>query len=165
MKVTCLAAACFIFWLFNSNVFFSFLRLWHTCAHFHPKRGSKKDAATKNAHILLENIILKLHFQHEGHVDTILLSYIQSIYREFLLFQFFSHGIRTHIPIITGVQNKCITRRKTVIFFFKMLFLKLCLFEMKVNRMPVTWYISWLFTANVVFFSFVVVVSVCTFPS
>ena len=118
----------------NWECLFSVLRLWHTYPYSRPKSASKKDTfAAKNDHILL---IMKVYFQHEVHVDIILLSYILTIYREFLLFQFFSRDIPTHITIITGVQNKHITRRKTVIFFSKMLFLKLP-FESKVNRMPI----------------------------
>ena len=121
-------------WLLTENGFFSVLKLWHTYPYSRPKRASKKDIlAAKNDHLLL---IMKVYFQHEVQVDIILLSYILTIYCEFLLFQFFSLCKPTHITIITGVQNKHITRRKTVIFFSKMLFLKLP-FESKVNRMPI----------------------------
>ena len=44
-----------------------------------------------------KNVVLKLHSQHEGHVDAIFLIYILTINRESLLCQFFSRDIRTHI--------------------------------------------------------------------
>ena len=43
IKVTCMPIACFIFWVFFVNAFFSVLTFWHTYAHFRSNNGSKKD--------------------------------------------------------------------------------------------------------------------------
>ena len=40
----------------------------------------------KNGHtLLLKNVVLNLHFLHEGHVDVIFLIYILTVHRESLL--------------------------------------------------------------------------------
>ena len=98
------------------------------CVNISIIRGVQKRTDTlraKNDPILLKSMLLELHFQHENHVDTILSSSVLIIYREFLLFQFFSRGICTHISIITGVQNWRVTRRKEQLFSFK----KCCLWN------------------------------------
>ena len=41
MKVTCMPVACFIFWFFSVNAFFSVLILWHKYTLFLSNRGSK----------------------------------------------------------------------------------------------------------------------------
>ena len=92
------------------------------CVNIPIIRGVQKRTDTlwaKNNHILLKSILLELHFQHENHVDSILLSYFLIIYREFLLFQFLSRSICTHISIIRGVQNRRVTRGKEQLFSFK----------------------------------------------
>ena len=59
-----------------------------------------------------KDVLLKLNFQAEGHLDTYVLIYILTIYRECVLFQLFNHGIRMHIPILTGVQKRHISGLK-----------------------------------------------------
>ena len=58
----------------------------------------------KNGSNLIKNKLLKLNFEDEGHLDVDVLIYILTIYRECLLFQFFSHGISMYIAILTEVQ-------------------------------------------------------------
>ena len=70
------------------------------------------DSGWKNGHIFLKNVLLKLNFQHDGQLNSNCLIYILTFYREFLGFQFFTRAIRTHVPILTVVQNACISRRK-----------------------------------------------------
>ena len=45
------------------------------------------------------------------------LYYILSIYRKFLLSQFFSSGIRMHIAILRGVQNERISKNQKKFHF------------------------------------------------
>ena len=59
----------------------------------------------KNGHIFRKNILLKLNFQGEGNLDVHFLIYFLIIYREWVLFQLFSRGIRMHISILTWVQK------------------------------------------------------------
>ena len=69
MKITCMAIACFIFWVFTVMPSFSVLMLWHTFAHCHPNSGSKTTQyRLKNVYILLKSVLLKLSFQDEGHL-------------------------------------------------------------------------------------------------
>ena len=70
---------------------------------------------------------LKLFFHHEGHFYVNCLFYIPTIYLKYLLFQFFSYGIRMHISILTGVENGHISRLKESVFCQKMFLLKLLL--------------------------------------
>ena len=49
---------------------------------------------------------LKLNFQFEGHTNANCFFYVFAIKSKSLLFQFLSRGIRTHIAILTGVQNE-----------------------------------------------------------
>ena len=53
----------------------------------------------------LKNVLLKLDFQGEGNLYANFLFYNLSFSLKCLLFQFFSRGIRMHIPIRTGVQK------------------------------------------------------------
>ena len=62
---------------------------------------------------------LKLFFHHEGHFYVNCLFYIPTIYLKYLLFQFFSYGIRMHISILTGVENGHISRLKESVFLPK----------------------------------------------
>ena len=66
----------------------------------------------KNYHILLKDAVLKRNFKDECHLDANFLICILTNYREFHCFQFFSRSIRTHIPILTVVQNARIRRLK-----------------------------------------------------
>ena len=89
-------------------------------AHSHPNRGSKcMFKLLKNGHILIKNVLLKINFQDEGHLDANFLIYILTIYCECLLFQFFNRDVRMHIPVLTGVQNGYISRRKKQSYFAK----------------------------------------------
>ena len=45
-----------------------------------------------------KNVLLEHNFQVEGHFEGHLLIYILTIYRECVLFQLFSRGIRMHSP-------------------------------------------------------------------
>ena len=72
------------------------LKLWHTYAYSHPNRGLKcTQMLIKNGCILRKNVVLKINYQNEGHLDVNFLIYMVTIYGEYLLFQFFSRGIRT----------------------------------------------------------------------
>ena len=55
---------------------------------------------------------LKLLFHHEGHLYASCLFYIPTIDPKNLVFQFFSRGIRKHIPIQAGVQDGPTSLRK-----------------------------------------------------
>ena len=116
----------------------------------------------KHGHILLKNVLLKLHFQHEGHVD-VLLSYILTIYCIVPLFRFLSRGISIHVPIITGVQNRRITRQKNSHILQKKCCFWSSFFKMKVTCMLITYLMFWLFTVNALLFSSLVVTNVFTF--
>ena len=63
----------------------------------------------RNVPILIKTLLLKLIFQNEGH-----LFYILSVYCKFLLFQFLNSGIRMHIPILAGVQDKRISKNAKI---------------------------------------------------
>ena len=63
--------------------------------------------------------LLNLLFHKEGHLYANCLLYIPTIYRKCHLFQFFSRGIRMHIPILTGVQNGRTSLRKNGDIFIK----------------------------------------------
>ena len=69
---------------------------------------------------------LKLLFREEGHLYGQCLFHIPTIYLKCLLFQFFSRGIRMHIPILTGVQNGHISRLKDSVFFAKNVLFEAC---------------------------------------
>ena len=105
-----------------------------------------------------------INYQNEGHLDVNFLIYILTIYGEYLMFQFFSRGIRTHIAILTGVQNGRISRQKTIIFCKKMFFLKL-ISEVKVTCIPVFYFIFSPFTLLAYSFRTLLVAYSCTFPS
>ena len=60
----------------------------------------------ENGQILIKNLLWKLLFQDEGHLNGNCLFYILVIYCKDLFLQFLSRSIRIHIPILTGVQNK-----------------------------------------------------------
>ena len=54
----------------------------------------------KNGCILSKNVVLKINYQNEGLLDVNFLIYMLTIYGEYLLFQFFSRGIRTYIAFL-----------------------------------------------------------------
>ena len=69
---------------------------------------------------------MRLYLCNEGHLYAKCLLDILIIYLKFHLLHFFDRGIRMQIPILTGVQNGRISRRKDSVFLLKkMLFLKL----------------------------------------
>ena len=68
----------------------------------------------ENGQILIKNLLLKLLFQDEGRFYGNFLFYILSIYCKCLLFQFLSRGRRMHIPILTRVQNKRISKNAKI---------------------------------------------------
>ena len=104
MMVTCMLIASFRSHHLPQALSFSVLRLWHTCADSHPNKGFEKGHIS-DLNIFAKNILLKLNFKDEGHVDANFLIYILTIYREFLRFQFFSRLIRMHTLTLTVVQN------------------------------------------------------------
>ena len=108
---------------------------------------------------------LKLLFREEGHLYGQCLFYIPTIYPKCLLFQFFSRGIRMHIPILTGVQNGHISRLKDSVFLVKKCSFWSFFNLMKITCMPIAYFIFWLFILNAILFSSLVVAYVCTFPS
>ena len=120
---------------------FSALRLWHTYAHLHPNKGSKKMyLQLKHGHILLINVLLKINFEyeciptscfsfslfslgaffsilkcwhrHDGHFYAYCLLYIFTICNKCLLFQFLGCGMGMQILILTRVQKKRINSWK-----------------------------------------------------
>ena len=74
-------------------------------------------------------VFLKLIFRDESHFYANCLFYILTFYRQCLRFQFFNDGLHMHISILTGVQNQRISPQKTVIFCWKMFFLKLIFWD------------------------------------
>ena len=81
---------------------FLVLKLPHTYAGPHPNRGLKKDIlAAKKAHVLLKNVLFKLNFQDEGHLDS-----------NFLIYILTNHCVN---PILTGFQKGHISGTKVLI--------------------------------------------------
>ena len=60
----------------------------------------------------MANVLLKISFEDEGHLDASLWIYILTIHHEFLLFQFFTRDMRMYIAILTEVQNERISCQK-----------------------------------------------------
>ena len=60
----------------------------------------------KNGSIFIKNVLLRINFQDESHLDAIFLIYILTIYDECVIFQLFIRGIRIPNIILTGVQNE-----------------------------------------------------------
>ena len=105
---------------------FLVLRLQHTQAGTHPNRSLKKDTlAAKNGYVLLKNILFKLNFQDEGHLDSNFLIDILTTHRECLLFQFLSRDICMDIATLTGVQKEHINSYKAPHNFLKNVLQKL----------------------------------------
>ena len=69
---------------------------------------------------------LKLFIRHGGHLYVSGLSYIPTVYLKCVLFQFFSFGMRMQVPILTGVQNGCISRLKDSVFLLENVRLEDC---------------------------------------
>ena len=87
----------------------------------HPHSGSKRSHyRLQDGHILRKNVPLKLDFQKEGQLYANWLFYIFTIYYKCPLFQFFSHGICMHLPILTGIQKRRINDSKMVTFYKKL---------------------------------------------
>ena len=106
MKITFMSVASFIFWVFTVMPSFSVLMLWHTFAHYHPNSGSRRTHyRLKNGYILLKNVLLKPSFQDESQLHGNCLFYILYFCLKFLLFHFFSCGIRMHISILIEFQK------------------------------------------------------------
>ena len=75
-----------------------------------------------NDHTLQKNVLLKLNFQGEGHLDACFFIYILTIYRKCVLFRLLSRGIRAHISILTVIQKRHITVEKWSYFTKKCTF-------------------------------------------
>ena len=63
-----------------------------------------------------KKFFLRLCFRDEGPFYAIFLFDIFTIYAKCHLFQFFSRGIRMHIPILIGVQNEPESHIKDIAF-------------------------------------------------
>ena len=50
-------------------------------------------------------LILRLISQDEGHLYANFSLFILTIYRKFLLVEFFGRGLRMHLPILTDFQK------------------------------------------------------------
>ena len=59
----------------------------------------------KKSHILLKSLLLKLNFQDEGHLYVICVFAILFLCFKCLFSQFFSHGMRKCISILTKAQK------------------------------------------------------------
>ena len=82
----------------------------------------------KNGHILLKKLFFRrFFFRDEGDLYANSLFDVLTIYPKCYLMQFFSRGIRKHIPILTGFQNGQMNLRKKSCFAKKYFFLK-CIF-------------------------------------
>ena len=112
---------------FSADCFFFILAIYHKCFLFQflgcgirmqipILTGVHKGCISswKYDYISHKNVLLmKTNFQHEGRLYVNFLCYILSCCFKCLLFEFLSRGIRTHIPIETGVLNGEISRWKT----------------------------------------------------
>ena len=67
----------------------------------------------KSPHNLLQNVLLKLYYQHEGHWYGNSLFHIPTIYREFVLFQFLCCGLCLQILILKKAQKRQTSDQKT----------------------------------------------------
>ena len=116
------------FSLFALNAFlFSVLKLWHTYAHSNPNRCSKwahKSPKKKSYFVKKTFFFLRFFFRDEGDLYANSLFDVLTIYPKCYLLQFFSRGIRKHIPILTGFQNGRMNLRKKSCFAKKYFFLK-----------------------------------------
>ena len=116
-----MAIACFIFWLFTIDAFF--FQFWgcgirmHICILTRVQKG--RVCSWKQGHILLINVLLKINFEHEGHLYADCLFYTPTIYPKCHSFHFFSRGIRMYIPILAGFQNGCRSCLKDSVFLQK----------------------------------------------
>ena len=122
----------------------------------------------KNGSNLIKNKLLKLNFEDEDHLDVNFLIYILTIYREWLLFQFFSHGISMHIAILTDVQIGRKGREKNSHILLENVFSFWSLLsEMKVTSIPfaIACFIFELVNVNIFFSGSYAVAYVCTFTS
>ena len=98
----------FIFWRFSVNAFFfSSYIVAYVCTSFSSQERFKKDgiSAEKRQYFAKKCAFVKLNFHREGHLDANFLNFVLTIYRKWLLSQFFDRGIWMHILILTGVQN------------------------------------------------------------
>ena len=118
-----------------------------------------------SAFLLKKMFFLKLLLLDEGHLHANCLFYILTIYPKCHPFQFFSCGIRMHIPILTGVQNGHISRLKDSVFLAKKCSFWSFFSLMKVTCMPIACFIFRLFILSAFFFSSLVVAYVCIFLS
>ena len=128
MKITGMTISWFLSWLFTENVFFFSFYEIHGNIPILTGVQKRYNSGQKGGHNLLRNGLLRSNFQHEGHLYTNCLICIQTIYCEFLHFQFFSrkHGYANSHP---HSRSKCTHKspKKTVIFCEEILFLKLFL--------------------------------------
>ena len=83
--------ATFVFTLFNVNAFFFYFLSRGIRMDIPILTGVQKRhiSSYKGPHNLLKDVLLKLYFQQEGHVDVIFLIYTLTFYCEFLLFHSF----------------------------------------------------------------------------
>ena len=69
--------------------------------------------------LIKEWFVLCLFFEMKSLLYAKYLFYILTFYRKFLLFQFFSRGVRMHILILTWVQKGQNSNQKMLIFCWK----------------------------------------------
>ena len=69
-----------------------------------------------NGRILIKIVLLRINFEDDGNLDANFLINVLTIYLECLHLQFFIHGIRMHIVILTRVQKGHITGSQMVFF-------------------------------------------------
>ena len=118
----------------------------------------------KNSHILLKTFFLRLSFPDEGRLYAKFLFDIFTIYPKCHLFQFFSRGIRMHIPILIVVQNEPESHRKDTVFCWKM-FLSKFFYVEEGHFYANCLFIFLLFMLNTFFSGSEVVAYLCLLPS
>ena len=136
---------------------FSVLKFWHTIRMHIPALIGVQNGRTSlwnNGHILLKNhfFFLRLYFRDEGDLYAKSLFDVLTIYPKCHIFQFFSRGIRMHIPILTGFKMDAWISEKSLVLL-KSIFSWSLFSEMKVTCMQIAKFIFWLFTMNTFFLS------------
>ena len=102
---------------------FSVFNYNNTYGEYHPNRGFTMDTSlVKIMVIFCSKMFFEAFFQDEDHLYANCLFYNLTIYRQYFFFQFLSLGIRMHIPILTGVQKRRITRWQNIIHALKLIF-------------------------------------------
>ena len=111
----------------DENTFFSSSYVVEYLFKFKSYLGLKMDACLlEKTYILLKKLFfLKLNLQDESHLHANCLFCILVFYCKCFSFQFLYCGIHIHSSIPIVAQNGLVSSRKKLIFYWKMLFLKL----------------------------------------